>query len=85
MITLSNKKHKIKDNQVEDENDEPLARLNQVELDITETKEFNHLSAEAFLVLKEEINKLWQIIESVVIPQEKDTDSTQMTTFNGYG
>ena len=40
-------------------------RLNDVELDLVDAKEFSHLSSDAFLVLQNQINELKELIESM--------------------
>ena len=52
-------------------------RLNDVELDIVDAKEFSHISSDAFEVLQKQINELRAIIQTFLgIPDEQKTEES---------
>ncbi|MHA2101669.1 MAG: hypothetical protein ACW99A_23715 [Candidatus Kariarchaeaceae archaeon] len=51
-------------------------RLNEVELELVDAKEFSHLSSEAFLVLQNQITELKELIESIIVPNTTEVDSS---------
>lgn len=55
--------------------DDLSGRLNHVELELIEAKEFSHLSSEVFEVLQSQINEIKEIVESL-FSFEKKTPET---------
>ena len=52
-------------------------RLNDVELDIAEAKEFSHLSSEVFVILQKQINELKYLLAVLVLPKDNFSKDSQ--------
>ncbi len=66
-----------KKNFTEEEMDDLADRLNSVELELVEAKEFSHLSSEVFEILQSQIDELRTLFTELVSKNSGETESSE--------
>ena len=79
-MSLSTTKKKL-DIIFQDEIEDLTERVNNVELNLIESKEFSHLSSEAFEALQFQINELRSLVENLVLPKESPINHPERLYF----
>lgn len=73
-MSTHNQTRNGKKNLLESELDDLLERVNMVELELVDAKEFSHLSSDAFEALQTQINELREMVETVLSLNTEPTE-----------